>query len=215
MLASVAVMARQLVIAVVVAVAGSQLGACTSTDDDDDAYWCSGGGGPTMPLSYVSFSVADLTCTRYDGQLACTGNCCRHTNITTMPVACNGPCVTLDEISCASDAWCFVARDFTAFYTGAPDRFLGCFPKTPFSSRAGCEERDVTTCAFDGRCAGLYHASSPAKFVECIDEAVIAGSCTEVATCMTRPPSCPADRTPGVAAGCYTGACIPNDLCAP
>lgn len=208
-------MARQLVIAAVVAVAGSQLGACSSTDDDDDVYWCNGGEDFDRPLSFVDFSAADLTCTHTSSQLACTGVCCHPINITTVPVACDGPCITLDETSCANDARCFVARDFTAFYTSAPDRFLGCFPKALFLSRASCEERDVTTCASDGTCAGLYHRSPSAKFVECIDDTVIAGSCTEVATCMEQPPKCPVDRTPGVAAGCYTGACIPNDLCAP
>jgi hypothetical protein len=210
-------MGRQLVLAVVLVVAGSPLGACTATDDTDDDDWhrCEDPG--TEMISLDSFSAADLTCTRTDGLVSCSGHCChpQPTIITTMPVACDGPCVTLDETACASDARCFVARDFTAFYTGAPDHFLGCFPKTPFSTRAGCEERDVHTCAFDGRCAGLYQPSPSATFVECIGDTVIAGSCTEVATCTEQPPRCPPDRTPGVAAGCYTGACIPNDLCAP
>src|ERR1041384_2815594 len=209
-------MARQLALAVVLVVAGSPLVACTATDDDD---WYPCGEGPdTEMISFVSFSAADLTCTRTEGLLTHSSACVHSPpqgNIMTRPIACDGPCVTLDETACASNAQCFVARDFTAFYTGAPAGFLGCFPKTPFVSRAGCEEGNATTCAFDGSCAGLYDRSPSPTFVECIGDTVIAGSCTEVATCTEQPPTCPADRTPGVAAGCYTGACIPNDLCAP
>ena len=155
-------MARQLALAVVLVVAGSPLVACTATDDDD---WYPCGEGPdTEMISFVSFSAADLTCTRTEGLLTHSSACVHSPpqgNIMTRPIACDGPCVTLDETACASNAQCFVARDFTAFYTGAPAGFLGCFPKTPFVSRAGCEERNATTCAFDGSCAGLYDRAPP------------------------------------------------------
>jgi len=212
-------MARQLVIAVVLAVAGSSLGACSTEDEDDDSYWCRSGAIPPGKYTYVSFSGKDLSCARHDDLVTCPGggDCCQMPviNSTTQPVACDGPCVTLDETSCASAWQCYVARDVAAFYRGAPDSFLGCFPRTPSWTSHACEFRSADTCPSDGTCAGLYEQSSSATFVGCVDETLIAGSCTEVATCMKPPPSCPADRTPGVAAGCYTGACIPNDLCAP
>src|SRR5262245_61836607 len=216
MLASAAVMARQLVIGVVLAVAGSSLGACTQ---DDDWYpMCDHGEGPLMEtFTAVSVSAKDLTCVRMVAVIGCDGECCHAHPISesTTPTACEGLCVALDEASCARDARCYVARDFAAFYRGAPDSFLGCFPNTFAWSSDACELRNADGCASNGMCAGLYHRSSSDTFVECVGESVIAGSCTEVATCMKPPPSCSAGRTPGVAAGCYTGACIPNDLCAP
>jgi hypothetical protein len=131
------------------------------------------------------------------------------------PVACSSsPCLGLDETACAGHALCYVARDATKFYTGATDSFLGCFPTTMYSSSSlACAQRQAAECPYGGMCAGLYNMTAGESFSECIDASQIAGSCSEVATCTTPPPACPADRTPGVANGCYTGACIPNALC--
>ena len=209
-------MARPLVVTVVFvfAVAGSSLGACTS----DEWYpVCNTGEGPGMStVTHVRFSATNLTCTRHDTVWGCTGECCHiHLISESEPVGCDDPCIARDEVSCASDARCWVARDFTAFYSGAGNGFLGCFPHTSVFSFTSCELRSGDTCAFDGTCIGLYNHAASDAFVECVHETPIAGSCTEVATCSTPPPACPSDRTPGVAAGCFTGACIPNDLCAP
>jgi hypothetical protein len=143
--------------------------------------------------------------------IGCTGECCMPEQIssTLTPTACDSPCLALDEAACTSDARCYVARDRTAFYTGAVE-FIGCFPATSMPSSLSCGLRAADTCAYGGTCAGLYTQSG---FVECVDESQIAGTCTGAVTCTTTAPTCPGDRTPGVANGCYTGACIPNDLC--
>lgn len=191
--------------------------ACTDGGDDGSSIQCDPGEGPVdVTLSTIELVAQDLTCLRRDTRWACTGECCHARPISSSMsvVACMSPCLALDETACASDSRCYVARGFPAFYRGAPDSFVGCFPRTTSSSSAGaCAQRTADGCAYDGMCAGLYDSSS--MFVECIDETLIAGSCTEVATCTTSPPSCTADRTPGVAGGCYTGACIPTDLCGP
>lgn len=195
-------------------VLGIVLVAACADSGDDDPIPCGGGQGP-LDVTFTSIDLVaqDLTCISRTTRVSCTGQCCiPRTTTSSMTVACTSPCLALDEAACASDEACYVARDFTAFYRGAPDSFVGCFPETTSSSSAGaCAQRTADGCASDGLCAGLYDSSS--QLVECIDEALLAGSCTGVATCTTSPPSCSADRTPGVAAGCYTGACIPTALC--
>jgi Cys-rich repeat protein len=41
------------------------------------------------------------------------------------------------------------------------------------------------------------------------------GDCNGTVTCNSAPPTCPANTTPGVANGCYTGYCIPLNQCGP
>lgn len=41
------------------------------------------------------------------------------------------------------------------------------------------------------------------------------GSCTGDVYCFAMPPACPANTTPGIANGCWTGYCIPNAECGP
>ena len=41
------------------------------------------------------------------------------------------------------------------------------------------------------------------------------GNCYGSVTCNSAPPQCPANTTPGVANGCYTGYCIPVSQCGP
>jgi hypothetical protein len=41
------------------------------------------------------------------------------------------------------------------------------------------------------------------------------GQCYGTVLCNTAPPACPANTTPGVASGCYTGFCIPVADCSP
>jgi len=184
---------------------------------DDDSIRCGSGEGPLdIRSSSIDLVAEDLTCVLRESHFGCSGECCHPRLISSSmsPVACASPCLALDAASCASDSRCYVARDLTAFYSGAPDSFVGCYPRVRYSSSSGaCAQRTADDCTADGMCEGLYDVSS--KFVECIDAALTAGSCTEVATCTKSPPTCPADRTPGVAGGCYTGACIPTALCGP
>lgn len=182
---------------------------------DDDYPVCSAGEGPShFTIKAISLNANDLTCTEFQSEWGCSGTCCHAQMLgggSISPVPCTGTCVGLDETSCLQQD-CYVARDMAAFYVGAPDSFLGCYPDAEFSSTSKpCSERTAGECASDGACAGLYDATK--KFVECVNEQLVAGSCSEPATCTTTAPTCPADRTPGVADGCYTRACIPNASC--
>jgi hypothetical protein len=190
------------------------VGACA---DEAVPWTCDPGEGPSMmTFSSIDLSGQDLTCVRHDEVVGCTGECCHAHPISSSatPVACASPCLAFDEASCAGDAECYVARDATAFYSGASDSFIGCFPITRFSfTSLPCAQRDAAECPYDGQCAGLYNMAAGESFSECVAPSQIAGSCSAVPTCSPPPPTCPADRTPGVANGCYTGACIPNALC--
>jgi hypothetical protein len=48
-----------------------------------------------------------------------------------------------------------------------------------------------------------------------MDEGDLPGRCFEPVLCDEAPPNCPQNTTPGVESGCFTGACIPLDLCGP
>jgi hypothetical protein len=41
------------------------------------------------------------------------------------------------------------------------------------------------------------------------------GDCTGMISCNSAPPTCPANTTPGISNGCYTGYCIPLNMCGP
>jgi len=86
-----------------------------------------------------------------------------------------------------------------------------------------CIDESTTGCGIDVQCPmgshceqqcakcnsiGCQDACSPA----CVPDAGW-GECTGQITCNMGPPSCPANTTPGIANGCYTGYCIPNAAC--
>lgn len=64
-----------------------------------------------------------------------------------------------------------------------------CLPQ-PCMNPMGCPEL----------CRGICEPDSP-------------GECNQMVACDSLPPVCPAGTTPGVANGCWTGYCIPNDQC--
>jgi len=138
---------------------------------------------------------------------------------------CESECSNLNEASCMSAPSCRVAREHDAYYVNAPS-FEGCYEKTynitGDSFDLPCAMRDAEQCAMGSQCTGLYEINDGAlplhaprgDFLECIDEAQIAGSCRGVVSCLQVAPTCPASTTPGVANGCWTGSCIPNSVCA-
>lgn len=122
---------------------------------------------------------------------------------------CSSRCDFTDEASCVA-AGCNFSRVRDAYYRGAADSFLGCY-ESPFTTPdVPCSSLSAPECTGTTRCTALV---SGGLFVECIDANQAAGSCTGTVTCSDAPPQCPMDRTPGIAAGCYTGSCIPNELC--
>ncbi|MGE3768884.1 MAG: hypothetical protein AB7L94_41920 [Kofleriaceae bacterium] len=142
---------------------------------------------------------------------------------------CASPCIGLSESACMADSQCRVARshdDYYSQWTGVDD-YMGCYPLNtgPAPDVERCEGLDAEQCAWQSDCTALYdgepgqcNAFTPeacigAAFRQCIPEArTDPGECTPAA-CRQVPPSCPSGTTPGVANSCYTGACIPTQLC--
>ena len=139
---------------------------------------------------------------------------------------CGSSCETLGENACSArsdcrvvkDAWCAIAGDCLT-------DFLGCFPTDMnIDADQACEGADAWQCSRNPACTA-YHRSvypSPAyrdaapyarPFAFCADEGAFPGVCHAQVACRAAPPPCPAGTTPGVANSCYTGVCIPNDLC--
>jgi hypothetical protein len=135
--------------------------------------------------------------------------------------SCDSPCRKLDEQACGADPTCRIARDWASYYENRPS-FVGCYPtdtQTIIAER--CEPLDAWGCSRDHNCMALYESTpndcatcAQEQFQECIPAGQRAGSCGLV-TCRAVGPTCPTGTTPGVENGCYTGACIPTQFCAP
>jgi len=138
---------------------------------------------------------------------------------------CESECSTMSESECLDASQCRVTREHDAYYVNAPS-FEGCYEKTynvtGDAVELPCEMRDAEQCAMGSQCTGLYDMNDGAlplhaprgEFRGCIDEAQVAGTCHGQVACRAEPPTCPANTTPGVANGCWTGSCIPNSVCA-
>ena len=100
---------------------------------------------------------------------------------------------------------------------------MGCFPTDQFvDPTVVCTAAtDGESCSRNNKCSAL-HRNEPCPlaldavcvrpFALCVNEGADPGNC-DPAACDAIPPSCPSQTTPGVANGCFTGVCIPNDLC--
>lgn len=138
---------------------------------------------------------------------------------------CESACTALDEAACEAASDCRVARNWERHFQSRPS-FAGCYERTssePGLVPAVCDGLDAEQCSREGECAGLYRIidgaatpSSPrAEFRQCVDEDQLVGTCSGQVACRALPPTCPAYTTPGVANGCWTGSCIPDELCTP
>lgn len=137
--------------------------------------------------------------------------------------ACNSPCIALGEAACAASTECRAAYDVYGYYEGdRGDPFLGCYPLTqpPGDNEGICRGLDAEQCSRFPSCTALYEREpfcpGPSchlkQFAECINEGQAAGRC-DPATCLSLPPACPSNTTPGVLNGCWTGSCIPDGHC--
>jgi hypothetical protein len=138
---------------------------------------------------------------------------------------CGHSCEQLGESACAADPGCRVVKDASCtFTTPCETDFLGCFPTdTAADSTVACHGADAWECSRSAACTAIHSSSvcpagsaeCPQPFELCVPEGTHPGSCTGAVTCDGLPPACPATTTPGISGGCYTGACIPRDLCSP
>lgn len=173
----------------------------------------------------------DLTCDSFD--TPCNSECgpCAEAAAVAavLPVPtwnyCGHSCEQLGESACAADAGCRVVKDASCtFEVPCETDFLGCFPvdTTPDASVA-CHGADSWECSRSAACTAIHsHSVCPAgqlncprPFELCVPEGTSPGSCRGAVTCRSLPPPCRTGTTPGISGGCYTGACIPLELCPP
>ncbi len=207
--------------------------------DDDDCVFPAGGGDdepapPPDPRDAVApqRNPQALTCESFGGG-GCNpecGPCPETTDLAPLPSwgFCFSGCEQLDETSCAADDSCRVIKDARCAVEGiCLTDFLGCVATDQFIDRSvDCTTvTDADSCSRNPACSAYHEAggcdlsagdptcSTPFRF--CGPEGRGAGKCFEQAACDRAPPNCPLGTTPGVANGCFTDTCIPNDLCEP
>ncbi len=171
----------------------------------------------------------DLTCDSFGG--GCNpecGPCAAGATIAPIPPipswnTCFHSCEQLGESACAADPSCRVVKDASCtFEVPCETDFLGCFPidMSPDVSVA-CHGADAWDCSRSSACTAIHsHSVCPAGTIDCprpfelcVPEGSSPGSCRGAVTCDRATPACPSGTTPGISSGCYTGACIPLDLC--
>ena len=136
---------------------------------------------------------------------------------------CGSTCEGRDEATCAADPACRVVRDARCAVSGAcANDYLGCFPTDMFTDPSvNCATAtDGTTCSRSNACTALHRndpcpldAPCPLSFAMCITEGANPGTCKGNVACDALPPPCPANTTPGIDGLCWSGFCIPNDIC--
>jgi hypothetical protein len=138
---------------------------------------------------------------------------------------CGGTCEALSETACAADPACRVVKDAAcAVYGDCTTDFLGCFPTNQFTvPELDCfAANDGAACSLSPACTA-YHRDLPSgletvfqrTFAMCTPEGKSPGACIGKVTCRAVAPACLPGTTPGIESGCYTGACIPLDVCGP
>ena len=141
---------------------------------------------------------------------------------------CFSACESLDETSCEGDPSCRVIKDADCAISGTClTDFLGCVATDQFTDpQIDCTTVvDGDSCSRNPACTAYHHAggcsilsgdeSCVSEFAFCGPEGRGAGRCFEQAACDRTAPACPTGTTAGVANGCFTDTCIPNDLCEP
>lgn len=137
---------------------------------------------------------------------------------------CFDACESLDEAACIEDDRCRVVRNARCAVTESCEDsdFLGCFPTDSVANASrDCIGLDALACSQSNQCTAFHDpllcaaiaGPCPAIFEMCLPEGMAPGTCGGEVDCDEQPPACDRGQTPGIADGCYTGACIPRDLC--
>jgi len=194
-------------------------------DDGGDDDVCLAGAEPALAPAPLR-NPDTLTCDSFGG--GCVPECgpCPALAADLAPIpswgACGSACEALSEGECEKDAGCRVVKDAACAVSGTcTTDFLGCFPTDQFSDPAtDCfAARDGSTCSRSAGCTAYHRSPSGLEppvsrsFAMCAPEGVDPGSCYDLVVCDRAAPACPDQTMPGVAGGCYTGACIPSDIC--
>jgi hypothetical protein len=207
--------------------------------DDDDCLTPpvgEGSGGKDEPASVVAplRNPNTLTCDTFGGGGPCDPNCgpCPlEEGQALAPIPswgqCFSSCEQLDESSCEVRTDCRVVKDARCSVSGdCFTDFMGCFPTDQFvDNSVNCATAfDGETCSRNPTCTAFHRESAcpledpvPPQcnrdFAFCMPTGVAPGVCNEPVTCDAVGPACPTNSTPGISGGCFTGACIPLDLC--
>jgi hypothetical protein len=131
-------------------------------------------------------------------------------------------CESLSESACAQDATCRVVKSAACVASGTcATAFVGCFPTDQGTDPAlDCfAATDGFTCSRSAGCTAYHRTTAGSDptlartFAMCVPEGKVPGTCFDAVVCTRPAPQCSAQSTPAVAGGCYTGGCIPLDLC--
>lgn len=154
----------------------------------------------------------------------------------------NSPCANLDAQTCSERDNCSMVYTGSPSDLNTTTKFEQCVNESAGSCNSGqqcpmgshCEQQcapcnsvgcsgvcpatcvsdttcDTTTCGLGSQCVEQCDASGCAP--TCVPTGTDPGSCTGTITCNNAPPTCPANTTPGIANGCWSGYCIPNADC--
>lgn len=174
----------------------------------------------------------NLTCENFSGGGECNpdcGPCPLAGDLAPIPTwgVCGSTCEGLDEGLCSTNPSCRVVKDVRCAIDGnCLTDFLGCFP-TDQQQFPGvdCTTADAQSCSESNACTafhrndpcGLADSNVPAQctreFAFCMPEGASPGRCFDFVACDAVGPSCPSGSMPGIINGCFSGACIPQDLC--
>ena len=139
--------------------------------------------------------------------------------------SCGDPCEMHGQAECAADPACRVVTDARCeIQLNCLTNFVGCFPiDTQPNQSVDCFRADAQDCSRSNQCTALHSSngcdpvsgSCESPFELCVPEGTSPGRCWDQVLCDAIGPECATDQTPGIANGCYTGACIPRHLCEP
>lgn len=196
---------------------------CTFGDDTQPQ---TGSGGATEIATQQQRNPQDLLCQSFGG--SCNPECGPCPAVALAPIpswgVCGSACESHDEASCATDNACRVVKDARCAVQGnCVTDFLGCFPTDTFvNNTVDCLRADSQTCSENPACTAFHRDEAcplavdgvcPRDFVLCMPEGQSPGKCFAQPACDIVSPACPPGTVAGVANNCFTGACIPQDLC--
>jgi hypothetical protein len=205
---------------------------CAVQGDDDGATDPGGGyrGGPACKDPEAISTPQELrnpetlVCESYGGT-PCDPSCGPCPEVVAEPTwgVCGSPCDELAENDCERNVACRVVKDAVCAVSGhCVSDYVGCFPtdRVPDGSIDCFAARDGKTCSQSPHCTAFHRGTwrglqgaVTRPFAMCAPENASPGTCFGPVTCGQPAPACPDETAPGIANGCYTGACIPKDIC--
>lgn len=188
------------------------------------------------PIAFPSWAPCDSACTGFEERACIAAAGCRATyrpdgyhgcfaTDQTGPI--QGSCEGLDAWDCSRHDDCIANHDGGYAYI-ATDPVSPLPPLQPLGRFISCED-EPEVCFADDECAPGQRCNveevcnyavdcpdtgicGPACFGLCVPD--WRGTCFGEVSCPALPPQCVPGSTPGVANGCFTGACIPFEECA-